>query len=147
MIIDLDFYELFYLLDNCIRGSHLRATTIERFVNEVYGKLTEDERARLFELVVRLSYSWSDKKCFIPSSSCCGKDVIFMKRYHPLNQYTVKDSKGKEYRTFKMDDKYYVTSTTYINPEFIVSVERLELGDVWDKIRMDYVDYDTNIIS
>ena len=72
MLVDLDTNELWYLLERCLHGSHLRSDTIERFVNEFYNKLSEHQRMNLFEWAVRLGYAWNGKNHFEPDSSCCG---------------------------------------------------------------------------
>lgn len=38
--VKLDIFELGYLLDACLRGAHLRSSTIGRFVDEWYDILT-----------------------------------------------------------------------------------------------------------
>lgn len=67
--ITLDVVELEYLLDTCLRGSHLRSNTVRRFVDEWYDLFTEVERIRLFEWTIRLTYDqrWtSDNKAYKP---------------------------------------------------------------------------------
>lgn len=158
MLVDLDIHELWYLLERCLHGSHLRSDTIERFVNEFYDKLSEHERMNLFEWAVRLGYAWHDHDCFEPDSRCCGKDTIFMKRYHPDNQYIVtmkyryKTADGKwhrkteKVRAFKMDGEYYINSRQRCTSEFITNVEHLDLHDMWEEHKVDGIDYDKNII-
>ncbi len=141
MLVDLDIYELGFLLERCIHGSHLRSNTIARFTDEFFDKLSEDERMRIFEWTVRLEYGWGNNpKHFEPSSACCGEDIIFMKRYHPENQYMVtarrrfKGDDGKwhqetkKVRAFRMDGRYYVGSKTYVDETFIMKVEHLDLS-------------------
>lgn len=149
MLVDLETDELFYLLDNCLRGSHLRSGTIERFVNQWYDIMNEKQRMCLFEWAVRLSYAWNGCRCFEPQSASCGQDVIFMKRFHPENQYNVTTKyNGKEetHRAFLMDGKYYVGSTRQIAKEFIVKVEKLEFAD-WKNYKQHGIDYDKNILE
>lgn len=149
MQVDLDKFELGWLLDSCLRGSHLRSGTIERFVDEWFDKMPEEWRMSLFEWSVRLTYSWAGHNCFEPQSACCGKDIIFMKRYHPGNQYmvTLKNGKKEEtVRAFKMDGQYYVKCNRRCAEEFITKVEKLELPD-WEKYKVDGVDYDKNILE
>ena len=162
MLVDLDIHELWYLLERCLHGSHLRSDTIERFVNEFYDKLSEHQRMNLFEWAVRLGYSWyceTDSKHFEPSSTCCEKDIIFMKRYHPENQYIVtmkyryKNADGKWHRktervrAFKMDGEYYIDSHRRCAQEFIASIEHIDLHDMWEEHKVKGIDYDTNILE
>ena len=55
--VSLDIYEIGYLLDACLRGSHQRSGTVKRFVDDWYDLFTEDERMRLFEWTIRSSVS------------------------------------------------------------------------------------------
>ena len=123
MKVDLDIFELGWLLDTCLRGSHLRTPTIERFVDEWYDKLNEQERYNLYEWSLRITYHGA----FKPSDASCGKDRIFMKRYDPENQYMVTtfyEGKEEVHRTFLMDGKYHTECTRFIAPEYITKVEK-----------------------
>lgn len=147
MLVNLDLGELWYLLESCLRGSHLRAHTIERYVNEFYDKLEEYERMQLFEWAVRLAYAWDWRgdRCFNPSPECCGADIAFMKRYHPLNQYNVTMSDGSVVRAFKTDDRYFVGVNRFCDPDHITKVEHLDFPE-WEEWKQNDIDYDTNII-
>lgn len=162
MLVDLDTNELWYLLERCLHGSHLRSDTIERFVNEFYNKLSEHQRMNLFEWAVRLGYAWGwgiKENCFRPDSRCCGQDTIFMKRYHPENQYIVtmkyryKTGDGKwhrkteKVRAFRMDGEYYIDSRRRCDRAFIITIEHLDLHDKWQEHKVDGVDYDQNILE
>ena len=125
MKVDLDIFEMSYLLDCCLRGSHLRSRTIERFVDEWYDKFTEQERYNLYEWTLRLTYSYKHE--FQPSDNCCGADIDFMCRYDPENQYivhTVFDGKKCKVFAYKKDSKYYVESNKFIADEYIKKVEK-----------------------
>lgn len=160
MLVDLDIHELWYLLERCLHGSHLRSDTIERFVNEFYNKLDEHQRMNLFEWAVRLGYAWNGRDCFEPNSCCCGKDTIFMKRYHPGNQYFVtieyrqKTSakqitviQTEKVRAFKMDGEYYIGSNKRCAKEYITHIEHIDLHDMWEEHKVDGVNYDKNILE
>ena len=62
--VSLDIFEMGYLLDTCLRGSHLRSGTIQRFVDEWYELFSELERMRLFEWTIRLTYDhrWTNEE-------------------------------------------------------------------------------------
>ena len=48
--VKLDIFELGYLLDACLRGSHLRSGTIRRFVDEWYDILNPTEANATFRV-------------------------------------------------------------------------------------------------
>lgn len=150
MKVDLDLFEMGWLLDSCIRGSHLRSSTIERFVDGWYDMFTEKQRLILFEWTIRLSYAWSGENCFKVSDSCCGKDIDFALRYHPDNQYNVHtlfDGKKKVIRAYKKDGMYFVGSSKRIADEYITKVEKVDLSELWNKMKHPNIDYDKNILE
>lgn len=155
--VKLDLFELGYLLEACMKGSHLRSGTIRRFVDEWYDLLTPEERIELFEWTIRLTHnrSWERAKDphykphFEADSRLCGEDRIFVHRYHPENQYLVTaefEGKEKQFETFLMDGEYYTGSHTFISPEYIKSVEKIDIPQ-WQKFKHPDVDYDWNILS
>ena len=123
MKVKLDFFEMYYLLESCFRGSHLRSDTIERFVDEWYDKFTPEERNNLYEWILRDIYNGK----FEPNSVLCGADIVFMARYNPDNQYSVTlKGGGKGFKAFFRDGKYYINSTTYIDNASILKVRKLD---------------------
>ena len=154
--VKLDIFELGYLLDTCLRGSHLRSGTIRRFVDEWYDILNPKERMQLFEWTIRLTYDdrWNCnednyKPHFEPDSRCCGEDKMFVHRYHPYNQYkvTIKvDGKDKMFDTFLLDGRYHINSREYISPEDIKDIRHNPNPD-WEEFKHAGVDYDRNIID
>lgn len=124
MNVELNIFEMFYLLESCFRGSHLRSGTIGRFVDEWYGLFTPQQRKNLRDWILRDIYNGD----FKPRSSCCGEDTIFMARYNPDNQYRVKmlyDGKEEIHETFLRDGRYYTKSNRFIAEEYITSVEKI----------------------
>lgn len=124
MKVELDIFEMYYLLESCFRGSHLRSGTIRRFVDEWFGLFTPKQRKDLYDWILRDIY---DGK-FKPMFSCCGEDEIFMARYDPDNQYRVKtlyDGKEQVHDAFLRDGKYYTKSDRFISEEYIASVEKI----------------------
>ena len=154
--VSLDIYEIGYLLDACLRGSHLRSGTVKRFVDDWYDLFTEDERMRLFEWTIRLTYDcrWSSKEKnyqphFEQRSNCCGSDVEFVHRYHPDNQYLVTtryEGKVEQHRCFMMEGHYHLSSTRMIADEYIISVNHIPCPE-WENCKQDGVDHDRNIIA
>lgn len=134
MRVNLDFFEMYCLLESCFRGSHLRTDTIRRFVDEFYVWFSPEERAHLHDWIVRDIY---DGK-FEPRSQLCGADRVFMARYYPDNRYRVsvrepvRPDNGKnvaaviwEREVFLLDGKYYINSKTYIDNESIIGITKI----------------------
>lgn len=124
MKVELDIFEMYYLLESCIRGSHLRSSTIFRFVDDWYELFTKEQREKLYYDTLRLIYDNN----FVPCIQCCGADKIFMSRFNPKNQYMVTVSNGRETKTvnaFKMDNKYYVKSNRFCAEEYIKKIEKI----------------------
>ena len=124
MRVNLDFFEMYYLLESCFRGSHLRSGTIGRFVDEFYVWFSPEERKNLHDWIVRDIY---DGK-FEPRSQLCGADRVFMARYNPDNQYRVKtlfDGKEEIHEVFLRNGRYYTKSDRFIAEKYITSVEKI----------------------
>lgn len=124
MKVDLDIHEMFYLLESCLRGSHLRSSTILRYVDDWYNLLSQSQRHKLYEWTLRLVYDGE----FKIRSSACGADRIFMARYNPDNQFRVTVSDGKKTETveaFKLDGRYWIKSNRSCAKEYIKNVERI----------------------
>ena len=124
MKVELDIFEMYYLLESCFRGSHLRSGTIGRFVDEWYDLFTPKQRKNLRDWILRDIYRGK----FEPMPSCCGEDEIFMARYDPDNQYRVKtlfDGKEEIHEVFLRNGRYYTKSDRFIAEECITSVERI----------------------
>lgn len=124
MRVNLDLFEMSWLLESCLRGSHLRAGTVDKFVDTWYGMFNGRERESLYEWMLRIVYDGE----FKPMPSMCGADERLMARYDPDNQYEVEalwsDTK-RLLRAFKLNDKYYINSTRYVNPASIINVRKL----------------------
>lgn len=124
MKVELDMFEMYCLLESCIRGSHLRSGTILRFVDDWYELFTKEQREKLYYDTLRLIYDNN----FVPCDSCCGADTVFMARYNPDNQYRVTVSDGSQTETvdaFLLDGKYYIKSRRFCAEEFITKIEKI----------------------
>ena len=124
MKVELDIFEMYYLLESCLRGSHLRSGTILRFVDDLYELFTKEQREKLYYDTLRLIYDNN----FVPCDSCCGADTVFMARYNPDNQYRVTVSDGKQTQTvdaFLLNGRYYIKSNRVCAPEFITKIEKI----------------------
>jgi hypothetical protein len=56
---------------------------------------------------------------------------IFYYRFNPDNQYIVTcnyDVSQPNFEAFLMDEKYWINSNTYITPELITNIEKIEKG-------------------
>lgn len=129
MKVELDIFEMYYLLESCLRGSHLRSGTIARFVDEWYDLFTPKQRKSLRDWILRDVYYGT----FTPKPSCCRNDEKFMARYDPDNQYRVKtlyDGEEEIHEAFLLDGRYYTKSNRFIAEEYITSVEKIPpVGD------------------
>lgn len=124
MKVNLDNFEMYCLLESCLRGSHLRSSTILRFVDDWYDLFSAKERDKLYHNVLELIYD----NDFKPSDRCCGADVIFMAAYNPENRYSVTtfyDGETKVVDAFLRNGKYFVKSNRFIAPEYITKIEKI----------------------
>lgn len=124
MEVNLDIHEMFYLLESCLRGSHLRSSTILKYVDDWYSLLSTSQRQCLYEWTLRLVYDGEFKQ----RPAACGADRIFMARYNPDNQYRVTVSDGERTETveaFKLDGRYWVKSNRCCAEECITKIEKI----------------------
>lgn len=128
MKVNLDLFEMSWLLESCLRGSHLRTGTIDKFVDIWYGKFNGRERQQLYEWMLRLLYDGE----FKPVPGMGGADERFMARYNPDNQYKVEaewSGTRQTIRAFKLGDKFYINSTRFVNPKSIIKIDKLSEED------------------
>lgn len=124
MTVDLDIFEMHYLLESCLRGSHLRSSTILKYVDDWYSLLSTSQRQCLYEWTLRLVYNGE----FKIRPETCGADRIFMARYNPDNQYRVTVSDGENTETveaFKLDGRYWIKSNRRCEEEYIKGIEKI----------------------
>ena len=115
----IDFFELAFLAEACIPPRPIaRACFWERLINELYSLMSPDERARLFEWILRCpNFNIDNKDC-----------AWFEARFNPENQYAVtycNEQKTGEVECFFKDDKYWTKKDTWISDEFIINVKLL----------------------
>lgn len=124
MKIELDRFGLWYLLESCLRGSHLRSGIVKDFTDHYFERLTPGERKFLYEQALDKIYDGE----FKPMSTMCEHDTWFMARYNPDNQYLIKIKGYKDAVGFKMpnEDAYYIAERTRINDDFILEVTKIE---------------------
>lgn len=116
----IDFFELCFLAEACMPPRPIaRMNFWENLTNIYWAKMTENERTRLFNFLNRNSFYETSLK-EEPETK------VFHARFDPKNQYLVSTNykdKDEQHRAFKMNDKYYVASTTWIDEKYITKVE------------------------
>lgn len=134
---ELDKWELFWFIEGCAHGSHLRQGIWQRCVNEFYDKLSQDERDCIYE--------WSKK--FLWECMCgdeypnvkeqewgnhVGRDDFrkFVACYDKDNRYVVTVSDGKKTETrpaYLFEDRYWVSFTSYAPKDVIIKLKKVRL--------------------
>ena len=117
----IDFFELAFLAEACIPPRPIARTMFWQNLTNIYwSQMTEGERIHLFE--------WLQKNWQYEESLSKEEDTqIFHARFNPENQYIVKtnyNDKEETHRAFKMGERYYTTSSSWIAEEYIVEVEK-----------------------
>lgn len=110
----IDFFEFSFLVEACIPPSPIaRAAFWDDVINKYYQVLTPDERAKLYEWIVR-------NPCFDLADEDC---ALFAARFNPANQYKLQLSydDNSEIDAFKWKDGYYVGKNVSINPDYIIN--------------------------
>jgi len=84
--------------------------------------MTQSERDSLFE--------WMNRNDFYKESLKEHESTqIFHARFDPNNQYLVKtkyNGEEKEINAFMMNERYYISTRTYIASEYIINITKLE---------------------
>lgn len=134
MKIELDIFELFYFIEGCAHGSHLRQGIWRRCVNEFYGNLFRHERDQLFDWFTRLLWKdmcgdtypnvnkeWKYTPCgsedFQRAVACFDKN----------NRYIVTVKKGRQKETreaYLFQGKYWVDFSCFATEEYIINVTK-----------------------
>ena len=113
----IDFFELTFLAQSCIPQAPIARTMFwQRLVNDIYHKLSDNDRERMYNFMLR---DITDKN---------NKDIQwFLARYDKDNQYIVTtDHNGYDERTeaFLFKDNYYVGIDRFFNNKFIKKIEK-----------------------
>lgn len=116
----IDFFELSFLAEACIPPRPIaRAMFWDRLIDELYHKMTDNERARLFEWMNR------NDQFKLTNEGC----QLFYARFNPNNQYivtTLYNGITEKIRCFKRDDKYWISKQRSVNETYIKDVEKIE---------------------
>lgn len=146
MFVDLDLFEIFLLLRSALNGTHLCASVLDKFVDDVYFKLNSNQRLQLFEWLVRLA---TPQGKFEPAPNLGGADARLMKRLHPLNQYRVhlvNDDSLFDYEMCLYGGELMYDSNYRANKSCIASIQHIPC-DEWENWQHQGVDYDTDILE
>lgn len=118
---NIDFFEFAFLVEACVPPRPIgRAMFFHKVIDEHYHVLTEEERNRLFDWILKLQHI--DKK---------EEDFVWFKlRYDPSNQYEVETNFNGEkevHRAFLKDGLYHTKRNTWISDKYIINAKKLEL--------------------
>lgn len=121
----IDFFELGFLAEACIPPKPIARTVFWQNLTDVYWhQMTEHERIRFFEWM-RATPSYAD------SLKWQHDTLVFHARFDPNNQYMVstkfKDKIIEKIRAFKVDGRYYTKRNTFIAPEHVAEVQKLDI--------------------
>lgn len=118
----IDFTELAFLAEACIPPRPIARSMFWNNLTDVYWEqMTDNERNLLFEWIQKNPY-------YEISLEKEDNTKIFHNRFNPDNQYLVTtdfNDELKEYRVFKMGDRFYINSNTSIQDEYITKIEKL----------------------
>ena len=135
MIIELDTFELYYLIESCAKGSHLRQGIWMRCVNEFYGKLTQNERDNLFDWFTRLL--WQDvcgdkypnvKKEYKSISFGMEDFMRTVACFDKNNRYLLDVSDGKQQQSveaYLFENKYWIDFSRFAPNEYIKKIKKI----------------------
>jgi len=117
---NIDFIEFSILVEACITPAPIACGMFFQNVSDIYyNVLTENERNRLFEWVLRSSrFNIKDDDC-----------NLFYHRYNPENQYlatTNYKNKIEKHQCFKYNNKYHTTKSTWIEEKYIKKITLIQ---------------------
>ncbi len=117
--VEIDFWELLFLTETCIPPVPIaRAYFWRRLIDNIYYKLSENEREKLFNFITDTNRTRFD----IENNDC----KLFYDRFNPENQFIVHyDFEGKEDRIdcFLHDGKYKTAGSSHIASKYIINIE------------------------
>jgi hypothetical protein len=110
----IDFFELGFLAEACIPPRPIARTMFwQNLTNTYWSQMTEGERIHLFE--------WLQKNWQFEASLAKEPDTQIFHQYIVKTSY---DDKEEVHRAFRMSERYYTTSTSWIAEEYIIGVEK-----------------------
>jgi hypothetical protein len=117
---NIDFFEFIFLVEACIPPVPIaRSCFWEKVINIHYHELNENERKKLFEIITNnQNFTNKDEDC-----------RLFFARYNPENQYMVDtefEGKKEQHECFRFNDKFHLTKSKFIDPNYIVSSKKIK---------------------
>lgn len=116
---NIDFFEFAFLVEACVPKNPIgRTMFFHKVIDEHYYVLTEEERERLFDWIIKLDrFDEKEEDC-----------NWFKLRYNPDNQYEVEtnfEGRKETHRAFLKDGLCYIKRYTWIGDEYIVNSKKL----------------------
>ena len=116
----ISFHEFSFLVEACIPGPRpiARAMFWEEVIDKYYHVLSNEERAKLHEWILR-------NPCFKLENEDC---LLFANRYNPENQLLViaeRDGKIEEYKCFRHKGRYHTSSTSSVVEVYIQDIKHI----------------------
>lgn len=130
MKVDLDQFEMLYLLEGVSIGSHLRQHIWQRAVDQWYPEMEPKYAQTVFTYSRRdISPKYETKKFGDSEHTPFGAEDFkkFLAAFNPANRYLVSSKCGrkkeKDTPCFLYDGKYHVKMNTWVGSEFITEVK------------------------
>jgi len=122
---NIDFFEFCFLVEACIPPAPIARTMFfQKVIDIYYHEMTKEERRDLYKWLndnhsFQNSLKMNDELCF-----------KFNARFDNDNEYEVngeKDGIIDGMNCFKFCGKYWINSTTNINEEYIIEINKIEV--------------------
>lgn len=124
--LNLDKFELMWLLEGAAGKSHLRWDIYRMFIEDIYPQLNYDEREFLYTYIKRdTAWLWEHKTLSDKTPHEYWMQVLA--RFNPANQYTVTathDGLTETKDAYLFNGRYYITMNSFFADEYITNVER-----------------------
>lgn len=132
MLVDLDRYELFSLLESAAHGGNLRQDIWSKFVDKLFQQMDPYIiRFLRLQCIEKLSDFYS-------TDESVGLEDFqkFLARYDiDNNLYEISCCKSGKHHIvygFLFDEKFYVSMNRFVNPELITGYEKVDTSDMDD---------------
>jgi hypothetical protein len=121
---NIDFIEFSFLVEACIPPRPIaRSMFWDDVINIHYNAMDNEERIRLYDWIGR-------NEGYKEGLSRKNEQVlIFEARFNPDNQYIVTtelNANATKHLAFKMSDKYYTKTNTWIEESYITNIEKVK---------------------
>jgi hypothetical protein len=115
----IDFFELAFLTEVCLPPTPIARHCFFMNIIDIYYHQMNWEQRKHF-------YQWIGKKLNLDEE----ESHIFLARFNPDNQFIVKhknQNKEEEIEAFILNEKYMISSNSWVNNEYIISVDKLKI--------------------